>query len=411
MNTATQKTGAVQPDVKVEVRPNPRNVAIEAMTARMEKAREDELQEAVENDPGLASKQNAINNEIEAANQEAEREGLLVRPDSDLDGAASREAMHPPEDLPAAEEIPAELAGDPLAEYIVMQNGQPMFQMKIDGQMRLIPLDQARRELQIGTAAAIRMNEATAIKQSLDERELRVTAQEAALKTRMETAPASPSAAPVTPPTGLSDEDLYDEANEIFNTAFSGTEEDAAKKLAKSLIKIRDAATTSTQPPIDTQAIVRQAATVAVSAVDERDRKKDVHQGYDSFKKDYPDIMNDPHLYKMADDMTDEIAREHPEWDISQVMDESGKRTRAWVNNLKGIEDTDNPAPPPTDENTNAVTTLPTQETRQERKSGLVRMPAAATGAVHQEVTVEDDAEQSPLEALNELKAARGQPV
>ena len=414
MNTATQKTGAVQPDIKdgeFVDRPNPRNVAIEAMTKRMEDARVDELQDAMENDPGLAATQNAINSQIEEANQEAEREGLLVRPDSDLDGAASREAMHPPEDPPATvEAIPAELAADPLADYIVMENGQPMFQTKVDGQTRLIPLDQAKRELQIGAAAAVRMNEATAIKRSLDERELRVTAGEAALQARMQSAPASASTVPVTPPTGLSDDDLLDEANEIFNTAFSGTEADAAKKLAKSLIKIRDA-TTLMQPPIDTQAITRQAATMAIGAVDERDRKKDVDKGYGSFKTNYPDIMKDPHLYRMADDMTDEIAKENPEWDISQVMDESGKRTRAWVNNLKGIEDTEDPAPEPTDENANAVTTLPTQETRQERKSGLVRMPRAATGAVHQEPTVEDEAEQSPLEALNELKATRGQPA
>lgn len=411
MNTATQQGAVSNANVKIEVRPTPRDVAIEAMTKRMEDARVDELQEAVESDPGLAATQNAINSQIEESNQQAEREGLLVRPDPYLDGAASREAMHPPEDPPAAEEIPAELAGYPLAEYIVMENGQPMFQTKVDGQQQLIPLDQARRSLQIGAAAAARMSEATAIKRSLDERALKLSAGEAALQARMKEAPAATSAAPVTPPTGLSDDDLLDEANEIFNTAFSGTEAEAAKKLGKTLMKIRDAATTPMQPRIDAQAIARQAATMAVGAVDDRARKKDVHKGYEGFKTDYPDIMKDPHLYKMADDMTDEIAKEHPEWDISQVMDESGKRTRAWVNNLKGIEDTGNPAPEPTDENANAVTTIPTQETRQERKSGLVRMPAAATGAVHQKVTVEDEAEQSPLEALKELKASRGQPV
>lgn len=407
MNTATQVGAVSDPDLsaaEVEVRPNPRNVAIDAMTARMEKAREDELADAMNEDPGLADTQQRINSDMEASNLRAEKEGLLVRdPNAQIEpGLASQEPMHQPAAV-VPDKIPEDLQNDPLAEYIVMENGQPMFSTKVDGQTTLIPLDQARRELQIGSAAAIRMNEATVLRQSLDVRERKLVAGEAALNARMDTATAQPT--PSVSRTDVTDEDLLEEAEGIFNTAFSGTEKDAAKKLANTLAKIRDSATPVAQVQVNPEAIVREATTAAVATIRGDDRKKDVLTGYEKFKEDYPEIMKDPVLYNMADNMTDEIAKENPSWDISQVMDEAGKRTNSWVNNLKGIEDDLDPEVQVTDE----AASLSTQ-TRQERKSQLVRMPQTAVTAIHQDSSDEPEIEQTPMEALAELKQSRGQP-
>lgn len=414
MNTATQKGAVSDPDLsqgELEVRENPRDVKIDAMTARMEKAREAELVQAMEGDAGLAHQQQSLDAAIEQSNQNAEKEGLLVR---DPDGAASRQPMHP-EQEPTAKPLPADLQNDPLAEYIVMQEGQPMFQTKVDGNIRLIPLDQARRELQIGTAAAARMNEATAIKQSLDDRERRLLAGEAALTARMNAARGQMQqpAAPATPqvPAGLTDQDLLQEAEEIFETAFTGTEADAAKKLARTLGKIRNtAATPAAQPQIDQRALVSATTRSVIQTIRKDERDKDAHEGYQSFRENYPDLMNDRVLYQMADNMTDEIAKENPSWPISQVMDEAGKRTRNWVNSLKGEQDTD-PAPDPTPDPSPNFDAIQSTQTRQDRKAQLVRMPHAAPAAVHQENTGETEQEQSPLQALNELRASRGQPT
>jgi len=412
MNTATQ-TGAasVQPtnpdlkDDEVAVKPNPRQEAIDAMADRQEKARREELDDAIAADPGLAANQESIDRQIQEANASARAAGEL--PPLEDDGAASVEPMHEPAPALQPEPLPDNLKGDPLAEYVVMEQGQPMFQVKVNGQEMLIPFDKAKRQLQIGTAAEVRMQEAAQVQGQLDERERALSAGEAALAQRMTTVPATPTV-PVKP--DLSEQDLLEEAQEIFNTAFSGTEEDAAKKLAKVLYRLQTPTTPVVQAqPIDEAAIVRKAAGAAVSAVQKVDRNKDVKKGYLQFKTDYPDIMGNAKLYKMADDMTDEIENENPDWDISQVMDEAGKRTRAWVNDLKGVEP-EPPPPPPPDEITPEQPQIPPTN-RQSRKSSLVRMPTAAVGAVHEAPKNVEEKPQTAQEAFRELKDARGQPT
>lgn len=409
MNTATLP-GAANPDAKADevvVRENPRQVAIDAMTARMEKARETDLNEAIAADPGLAHQQEAIDSQIKQANAEAIASGELASPELE-DGAASVEPMHPSSE-PAANQLPENLAEDPLSEYIVMDSGKPMFQAKVNGQLTLIPLEQARRQIQIGTAAELRMQQAAAFEQrttlDADRRERELTTKEQALQQRMDGAPTAPAAIPSGEELSA---DLLDEARGIFATAFSGTEEEAAEKLARTLSKIR----IGTVPPvqIDETALVNKAAKAAVTAVQNVDKSKDVDAGYVQFQEDYPEIMSDANLYNMADSMTDVIEGEHPDWKISQVMLEAGKRTRAWVNKLKGVDPEIELDPPPEEIITPAPPQNPTQ-TRQERKSELVRMPQPAAGAVHETPAEQPEREQTPQEAFAQLKEARGQPA
>ena len=403
MNTATQP--GADPDVKIDevvATPSKREIAIEAMSDRVEAERTRELAEAIEADPGLAINQAAIDNQIRAANAAAIEAGELPPPEQDLDGAASRQPMHPEvEQKPVP--LPADLAGDPLAEYVVMEQGKPMFRAKVNGEVRLIPLEDARRQIQIGTAAEIRMQQAANRETNITQRESDLGARELAFAQRVTTAPEQPA---VPAQADLSEDDLLDEAREIFNTAFSGTEEDAAKKLAKTLSKLRAPAPAQAQV-VDENAIVGKAARAAVSAMQNVDKKKDVQSGYAKFQKDYPDIMADPELYKMADGMTDEIATENPNWEISRVMQEAGKRTQAWVGKLQGVAPQAEPSPGT--DTIPDVTQHPTQS-RQERKSELVRMPQSAAGAVHEDPADEPVREQSPQEAFAEIKKVRGQP-
>ena len=401
MNATATPQGAADPDVnpgEVVVAVNPRQEAIDAMSARADEARDKELSDAIAADPGLAAKQASIDAQIQASNDEARARGDLSPEVLDPDGAASRVAMHPAQ--APSDSLPKSLADDPLSEYIVMDNGTPMFQAKVNGEIRLIPLDQARRQIQIGTAAEVRMQNAASVEAGLQERESNLATREQALAQRTTQQPVVPAQA------DLSDEDLLDEARDIFSTAFGGTEEDAAKKLARTLSKLR-APTAVAAPFVDENAIASRAAKAAVGAIQNVNRAKDVKSGYEQFKTDYPEIMEDGRLYKMADDMTDEIARDNPEWDISQVMQEAGTRTRAWVNQMKGI-----PVEPgqPVAIDTPVLPQHPTQ-TRQERKSELVRMPTPAAAAVHQEPVDVPEVEQTPQEALAELKQSRGQPT
>lgn len=398
--TAARPSNAVDPDVKdgeVVVQENPRQAAIDAMTERMESSRQTELDEAIAADPGLAQQQADMDAAIEAENDAARADGTLPPARMDADGALTREPMHEPA---------AAAPKDPLSEFVVMKDGEQMFQVKVNGQTKLIPLDQAKRQLQIGVAAETRMEQAALYEnhttKALQERERAIAVKEQALLQRTQQA-----ATTIPAKADLSEEDLLDEAREIFSTAFSGTEEDAAKALAKTLTKIRAPGKESVTP-VDESVLVAKASKAAVDAINRKEQDRDVLTGYEQFQKDYPDIMNDPRLYRMADNMTDEIEKANPTWPISRVMDEAGKQTRSWVESVSGKAYT----PPATDSKTSGDLRHSTQEVnRQERKQGLVKIPAAAAGAIHADPADEPEREQTPQEAFEQLKNARGQPV
>jgi len=402
----------IDPDVdtskEIVVNPNPRNVQLEAMAERQEQARNDEIADAIASDPGLAQTQAAIDGAIVAANAEAGITHDDTPSYGHNDGAASRQPMHKATpDTPVA--LPANLEGDPLADFIVMDGAVPMVKAKVNGQERLIPLSDAKRQVQIGLSSEIRMQNAAQTEKRLDERDKKLSAGESALAARLRTVPTRSSvSAPLQ--ADLTDDVLLEEATDIFNTAFSGTEEDAAKKLAKTLVKIRDSAVATPTRPIDENAIANRAAEAAYGRLSQESRKKDVQKGYTSFKTNYPDIMGDTKLYRMADDMTDTIERENPNWTIAQVMDEAGSRTREWVRGLTGQPQDTGKKPAPAPGTDNAAVTLD-QTNRLERKTGLVRMPAPAGAAIHSEPIEESEGEQSPHDAFMQLKASRGQPV
>ena len=418
-DTATQtgaapsRTPTLDPDVdasvEVELQANPRNVQLEAMADRQEAIRIAEIQTAVDNDPGLAANQAAIDGDIAAANAAA---GITNEEDvpsyGHNDGAQSVQPLHKEvQAAPAA--LPTNLVDDPLADFIVMNGAVPMVKAKVNGEERLIPLADAKRQVQIGLSSEIRMQNAAGIEKRLDERDRKLSAGESALAARLRTVPTR-TATPATPQADLSDDVLLAEANDIFNTAFSGTEEDAAKKLARTLVKIRNSAVATPTQSIDENAIANRAADAAYGRLSQESRKKDVQKGYSSFKTNYPDIMGDAKLYRMADDMTDQIEKEHPDWNISQVMDEAGNRTREWVRGLTGQPLDTGDTPPPTPGADNTAVTLD-QTNRLERKTGLVRMPTSAASAVHSEPELTGESEQSPHDAFMELKSSRGQPT
>lgn len=409
MNTATQ-TGAASkqtdPDVKSDEIPvrtrSEREIMLDALGDQQDEIRRAGIDEGVAADPGAASMQARIAQQQAESRSAAEAAGLLEPIEQEL-GVASIKAMHP-ESKDVRTDLPKKLRSDPLADNIVMDGDTPMFELKVNGQRVLMPLDEAKRKLQIRTAAEIDLRNAREYQKRLDARAYALDASEEALRARV----TSPNLTAAPAPAGLSDEEIQKEATAVFKTAFSGTEEEAAAQLTKLLLKIRTPSAVLA-PPIDISAITRNAANAAVGAVTDRENKKDLVSGLNTFKDMYPEIISDPVLYRMADDMTDDIVVEHPEWLKSQVMLEAGKRTRRWVDDLKGIESTNgesNVAAKPT---TSSQTPPPTAQDRQVRKTGLVRIPQAAAGAVAAPHEVEAEQPQSPQQAFEAVRKARGQ--
>lgn len=413
----------VDPDVKtgevaVNTKMSPRDIALQAIEEKTDKMHKEQIVENAENDPGIKAIQDRMQEGQDASRAAAVVDGTLPAEELDPDGAASRQAMHPekpalPEALPAKPAVaalPAELADDPLADHIVMDDGKPMFVLKVSGKDMLMPLTEARRQLQIGTAAEIRMQNASAKEKLVEVRERKLTAGEEALAQRARTIPSPRRSLPAQPE--LSEEDIRSKSKEIFISAFHGTEDDAAEKLTKLLLQVRTPPVIPAAP-VDEAAIISKAATAAVGAVTVANEKKDLVSGYEIFRDQYPLIMGDANLYRMADGMTDEIATEHPTWSKSQVMLESGKRTSAWVENLKGTAQQEPDKKPELtaipEDLTISQTTLPPTQSRQQRKTELVRIPEVAA-ATQVEPEPEEQA-QSPQAALDEVRSSRGQPT
>ena len=294
-----------------------------------------------------------------------------------------------------------------------MDGDEAMFVTKINGENVLVPLAEARRKLQIRTAAEIEMKNSRLFAKNLENREQALSAGEAAFKARMGAVAAQPVQNPEvpTPVAGMTEKEIAAEARAFVGSAFADDEDTAADKLTKLLLKTRTPmqAAPVAAPPVDVQGLIRQATADAVQTIDAREQKKDLVRGIETFEDKYPEIVGDAQLYGMADNMTDDIAMEHPEWPKSQVMMEAGKRTRKWVEDLTGTVTTvEDDVPVTTEDVVISEQPLPPQPNRQARKQGLVRIPQAATAAV-QSSQEEPVRMQTAAEALAETRAARGQ--
>jgi hypothetical protein len=316
-----------------------------------------------------------------------------AEPDPNADGALAIEPMHPPVEPPVPDPIPQDLQGHQVASYIVMHEGVPHMKAKVHGVDKLIPMERVQQQAQKLEAAEVSMQNAAQVNKDLAQREEWIRQNEAALKLRADQLATPP------PDTGADDEALVTQSRDIIKTLFSGDEDEAAQKLAGLMKQSR--APTMVAPAIDTTQIANQAAGIAVAQMTERELRVDANAGLEQFGERYPELMADPILYNMTDNMTDVVEAEHPEWKPSAIMLEAGKRTTEWLNKQRGVTPPGEAPPPPSAGN---------DLTRQERKDNLVRIPNPALGAQSPHGPTEEEV-QTPADALKEIRESRGQPV
>ena len=348
---------------------NPRDAIKESMDARIEEARAEEMAE-MELPPSEESPFD------EAQLREEPEPGL--------------QTQEPMQEEPAdevKEELPQSLQNDPLAEYIVMDGEDAMFRTKVDGEDRLIPLETAKATLQKHVAADVRLQQVAKERKALEAREEAVRQNEATLLARSDTSP---------PPvdSDVSDQDLQLEAQAVVKTLFTGTEDEAVESLTALLGHTRQAQ----GPQVNSEEVITQAvARAKTELLAEREREalvakqKDINTGFESFSKDYPEIVGDVNLFRYADGMTDTIAEEHPDWAPSQVMAEAGVRTRAWITDLTGA------AAPPAEA---------TPNDRHNRKRNLKPMPTARSAVQERQ---QEEPPETPASILASMRGARGQ--
>lgn len=270
---------------------------------------------------------------------------------------------------------------DPLAEYVVRDKaGKAMFKTRVDGRDVLIPLEQARAQLQKHLAADARLEAIAKQRKELEARERQVQATEATLRTRAHQAEATP----------IDDTALDTEATELVRALVSRPEAEAAKALANTLKKVRQAP----GPRINEDEIVNRAVLRAKQEIAEHEQKRALESGFTEFTATYPDIAADSKLFDVADRATTAIAEEHPDWSPSKVMMEAGKQTRDWMQSL-------------------GVISKPTSRTpaepnrRQEAKSKLQPMPQSRS--VRPEAAADPNAADDPQGYLAAIREARGQ--
>ena len=357
---------------------NPRDQVLADMEARLDAEREAEIAASISAAPA-----------VDTDDAEAAVEAAKVAAEAAEEGLASKEPMHPEEKSDAGE-LPEEYWDDPLAEFIVMdeENNTPMFVTKVDGKEVYIPLDRARQQLQKHTAAEARLQQAAEQKKALDDREARILVNEQALESRIKEQ--SNAHHPSGPATDVSDQDFQAEAEEVVQSLFNGTPEEAAEKLAAVLQNSR----TPQGQTVDTEAIVAQAAVQTRQTLAAEDAETDARKGYQTFKTDYPEIASSKKLFDVADGMTEEIASE---WNIegrmfrtSELMAEAGKRTREWAHSMKAPEEQGS---------------KPNND-RHDRKRKLRPMPTSQSQRM---TPVEEEPAQTPTDTLAEIKKARGQ--
>jgi hypothetical protein len=373
----------LQSRVPITERPkSARDTLMESIDAKIEQARQADDDYVLQSGDSRAV--------MMAAEMRREAAGLPIRTDQPRDESgrftadAGEDGDPYPEGNAEIEEPQRQQRGtqtDPLEEYVVREAGKPpMFKAMVDGKLRLIPLEQARAQLQKHVAAEQRLEQATARGKELDARERALKAREAA-----RVAPP----APVIP--AYDDASLDADSKEIVRSLLSDTEDKAAGTVAKVLKKIRAAT-----PQIDVNALSKQAASVARQEIAVEDQQRAMAGGYDKFVTTYSDIVNDPKLFAIADREADAIAKEHPEWKPEQVFLEAGKRTNEWIVSMGGKPKTK--VTPPSD----------LDSRRQQAKQKLTPMPQARSA--RPAPVADANADDSPGGYLAEMRKARGQP-
>jgi hypothetical protein len=319
--------------------------------------------------------------------------------------AAPAEAQAAGDDPPAAAATtaaPAPAAEPSLDDYVVIKDGKPMLKLKVDGRDVFQPLATARATLQKHSAAEKRLAEAAEARrqndiqaQAIRQREIEIQRREQALT---QPAPATTGSQPSAATAAVDDQGLQNEAKELVASLLRDSEDEAAKKVAKVLARVRQA---PAAPAVDVNAIAKNVAQTVKGEIRQEAVQRDMVSGYNAFQNDYPEIAGDPNLYRIADGLTNDIAKEHSDWSPSQVMAEAGKQTREWLQSIGAPAPTPAAAP-------KGTTKQPTD--RQTVKQNLRPMPAARTARQPTEPS-EQPTRVDPREALMEMRKARGQAV
>ena len=167
-------------------------------------------------------------------------------------------------------------------------------------------------------------------------REKAVRDQEAAFQKRQEEFEkrtlAAPAEEPERPRTDLAtsvEDQQSDLRNQAAEALLDGDVKESVRLNALADRALLDAATNNAVRHIETTQREQEAMRKA------NERRAGMEQGIKNFAIDFPELMADKNLMNLADNHTESIVKEHPDWSPSEVMHEAGRTVVKWMADQK----------------------------------------------------------------------------
>lgn len=288
--------------------------------------------------------------------ERAERLGLPVEEKAD-DGDEGDEGAPPvaaqPE--PVREERreapPAPPAPREDGDLPVYRNAKGEFvtKLRVNGVDQEVPYERVKATMQKHLAADQRLQYASDLVRKAEERAAAIEERERRLRESAQ------------PPRGVvTDEEAEREAKAIIDKLLDGEADEAAKELAKAMRR-----GTAVAPTPDLHEIEEKAAQRALRKIEETEYQKDLGRGTQRFSETFPEIVNDPDLFTLANQKTIELQREKPYLSPSEILMEAGEYVASRFVRPSGRQPAGTPAS--------------TAPSRQQRKDNLKPMPKPAT--------------------------------
>ena len=264
---------------------------------------------------------------------------------------------------------PLILSDEDLGKYLV--------RTKVNGEEKMVPLDQLRATAQKTEAADRFLAEAKAI---LADAKAKATAPAEPVAPAVATSVAAPTEPD---PTGPNPFDVF------VDSMFQGNDQDAKRTAREAVEKVVQDVMRRQQPATVAPAPDIQQLASAIEQTIE------VKSALRQFAKDYPDIVNDPIARRNADEFLMEITEgkpleAFPAEKIHEHLDETGKRMRSWFRERAGV-----PA------NSSQATT---RDEKALRKEAIDELPSAATRAATSVALPK-----TPSDIIGAMKERRGQ--
>lgn len=332
----------------------------------------------------LSQQAEDLDNQLKEQDPDAEDDegaaGDADEGDSDADEGRAAEGDDSAED----EGDDGQADDKPSDSPLFMEHGQWMTRVKVDGEIRTIPFARLQAAAQKLDAGDKRLEEANRLRQEIEQREQQLLQREQGLKNQP---PAEGAEGQGQTETGHPNEETRALIKQYHEALLNGEDEETTSTLLEKL-----ATAGRHQPQVDVSTLAKQVEEQVSQGIARREQERELRQqeaqreaelktAYATFKDEFKDVVDDPQLTKMADDLTVTVAQEYPTYTPIEVMREAGKRTRQWLKEKAG------------------------GTVRTNRKRNL----KTATGTGARQPGKPAEKPKTRTDELNEIRAARGQ--